>query len=75
MIGTRGDYRTVNGVAAKGGSIDGGGAVIVDGIVYVGSGWALLERCQEMSCSLTRSMVCDPSRFAWRDPSYSKRLR
>jgi polyvinyl alcohol dehydrogenase (cytochrome) len=35
---TRGDYRTVNGVAAKGGSIDGGGAVIVDGIVYVGSG-------------------------------------
>ena len=35
---TRGDYRTVNGVAAKGGSLDGGGAVIVDGIVYVGSG-------------------------------------
>ncbi|HZZ22607.1 MAG TPA: PQQ-binding-like beta-propeller repeat protein [Roseiarcus sp.] len=35
---TKGDYRTVNGVTAKGGSIDGGGAVIVDGIVYVGSG-------------------------------------
>jgi polyvinyl alcohol dehydrogenase (cytochrome) len=35
---TTGDYRTVNGVAAKGGSIDGGGAVIVDGILYVGSG-------------------------------------
>jgi polyvinyl alcohol dehydrogenase (cytochrome) len=35
---TKGDYRTVNGVAGKGGSIDGGGAVIVDGIVYVGSG-------------------------------------
>ena len=35
---TAGDYRTVNGVAAKGGSIDGGGAVIVDGILYVGSG-------------------------------------
>ena len=37
-IDTKGDYRTVNGVAAKGGSIDGGGAVIVDGMVYVGSG-------------------------------------
>jgi polyvinyl alcohol dehydrogenase (cytochrome) len=35
---TAGDYRTVNGVVAKGGSIDGGGAVIVDGILYVGSG-------------------------------------
>jgi polyvinyl alcohol dehydrogenase (cytochrome) len=35
---TKGDYQTVNGVAAKGGSIDGGGAVIVDGMVYVGSG-------------------------------------
>jgi polyvinyl alcohol dehydrogenase (cytochrome) len=35
---TKGDYQTVNGVAAKGGSIDGGGAVVVDGMVYVGSG-------------------------------------
>ena len=35
---TKGDYQTVNGVAGKGGSIDGGGAVIVDGTVYVGSG-------------------------------------
>ena len=33
---TKGDYQTVNGVAAKGGSIDGGGAVVVDGMVYVG---------------------------------------
>ncbi len=37
-VDTKGDYQTVNGVAAKGGSIDGGGAVIVDGVVYVGSG-------------------------------------
>jgi polyvinyl alcohol dehydrogenase (cytochrome) len=37
-IDTKGDYQTVNGVAAKGGSIDGGGAVVVDGIVYLGSG-------------------------------------
>jgi polyvinyl alcohol dehydrogenase (cytochrome) len=35
---TKGDYQTVNGVAAKGGSIDGGGAVVVDGMVYIGSG-------------------------------------
>jgi polyvinyl alcohol dehydrogenase (cytochrome) len=35
---TKGDYKTVNGVAAKGGAIDGGGAVVVDGMVYVGSG-------------------------------------
>ena len=35
---TKGDYQTINGVAAKGGSIDGGGAVVVDGMVYVGSG-------------------------------------
>lgn len=37
-VDTKGDYRTVNGVTAKGGSIDGGGAVVVDGMVYVGSG-------------------------------------
>jgi polyvinyl alcohol dehydrogenase (cytochrome) len=35
---TKGEHQTVNGVAAKGGSIDGGGAVVVDGMVYVGSG-------------------------------------
>jgi polyvinyl alcohol dehydrogenase (cytochrome) len=35
---TKGDYQTVNGVAAKGGSIDGGGVAVVDGTVYVGSG-------------------------------------
>ena len=37
-VDTKGDYQTVNGIAAKGGSIDGGGAVVVDGMVYVGSG-------------------------------------
>ncbi len=34
---TKGDYRTVNGVA-RGGSIDGPGAVVADGVVYVDSG-------------------------------------
>jgi polyvinyl alcohol dehydrogenase (cytochrome) len=37
-VDTKGDYQAVNGVAAKGGSIDGGGAVVVDGMVYIGSG-------------------------------------
>ena len=35
---TKGHYQTVNGVAARGGAIDGGGAVVVDGMVYLGSG-------------------------------------
>ncbi len=35
---TKSEYRTVNGVAARGGSIDGAGAVVVGGVVYVTSG-------------------------------------
>jgi polyvinyl alcohol dehydrogenase (cytochrome) len=35
---TKGEYRTVNGVAARGGSIDGPGAVVVGGMLYVASG-------------------------------------
>jgi polyvinyl alcohol dehydrogenase (cytochrome) len=38
-VDTKGDYRTVDGVAAHGGSIDGPGPVIVDGVVYVNSGY------------------------------------
>jgi polyvinyl alcohol dehydrogenase (cytochrome) len=37
-VDTKGDDQTVNGVAGKGGSIDGGGAVVVDDMLYVGSG-------------------------------------
>ncbi len=33
------DYETVNGVIAKGGSLDGAGPVVVDGMVYVNSGY------------------------------------
>jgi polyvinyl alcohol dehydrogenase (cytochrome) len=33
------DYQTVNSVAAKGGSLDGAGPVIVDGMVFVNSGY------------------------------------
>ena len=37
---TNGDYDTINGVEAKGGSINGPGSVVVDGMVYVNSGYA-----------------------------------
>ena len=37
---TNGDYKTVNGVVAKGGSLNGPGAVVVDGMVYTPSGYA-----------------------------------
>jgi polyvinyl alcohol dehydrogenase (cytochrome) len=33
------DYRTSNGVAGKGGSLDGAGPVVVDGMVFVNSGY------------------------------------
>jgi polyvinyl alcohol dehydrogenase (cytochrome) len=38
---TKAEYRTVNGVAARGGSIDGPGAVVVGGTLYVGSGYSI----------------------------------
>ena len=34
------DYTTVNGVAARGGSISGGGAAIADGMVFTNSGYS-----------------------------------
>jgi len=36
---TRGEHRTVNGVTARGGSINGPGPVVVGGVVYVSSGY------------------------------------
>jgi polyvinyl alcohol dehydrogenase (cytochrome) len=39
---TTGEYRTVNGLVAHGGSIDGGGAVVVGGMLYVSSGSAFV---------------------------------
>jgi polyvinyl alcohol dehydrogenase (cytochrome) len=36
---TKGEHRTVNGVAARGGSIDGPGVVVVDGTLYATSGY------------------------------------
>jgi polyvinyl alcohol dehydrogenase (cytochrome) len=41
-VDTRRHYVTANGVAAQGGSIDGPGAVVVGGMVYVNSGYAFL---------------------------------
>jgi polyvinyl alcohol dehydrogenase (cytochrome) len=34
------DFPTVNGVAARGGAFDAAGAVIAQGILFVGSGYA-----------------------------------
>ena len=39
-VDTAQDYSTVNGVAAHGGSLDGPGAVVVGGMLYVNSGYA-----------------------------------
>jgi polyvinyl alcohol dehydrogenase (cytochrome) len=36
---TQKDYRTINGVSAKGGSLDGAGPVVVGGMVFVNSGY------------------------------------
>jgi polyvinyl alcohol dehydrogenase (cytochrome) len=40
QFNTARDFKAVNGVAAKGGSMGGPGAVVVNGMVYVGSGYA-----------------------------------
>jgi polyvinyl alcohol dehydrogenase (cytochrome) len=40
-VGTKMEYRTVNGVAGRGGSIDGPGAVVVGGVLYVSSGYSI----------------------------------
>ena len=39
-VDTAHDYATVNGVAAQGGAMDGPGPTIVDGMLYVASGYA-----------------------------------
>jgi polyvinyl alcohol dehydrogenase (cytochrome) len=41
-VDTTGDYQTVDGVAAHGGSINGPGPVVVDGVVYVNSGYGFV---------------------------------
>ena len=40
-IDTKGEYATVNGVTAQGGSIKGAGVTVVDGWVYFGSGYGI----------------------------------
>ena len=40
-VDTTSDMKTVNGVAARGGSLNGPGATIANGMVYVSSGYAL----------------------------------
>jgi polyvinyl alcohol dehydrogenase (cytochrome) len=40
-VDTRGEYHAVNGVAARGGSMDGPGPVVVGGTLYANSGYGL----------------------------------
>jgi len=40
-VDTKRPYVTVNGVPARGGSLDGPGAVVVDGMLYVNSGYGI----------------------------------
>jgi polyvinyl alcohol dehydrogenase (cytochrome) len=42
-VDTKTEYATVNGVAARGGSIDGPGAVVVGGTLYISSGSGFLR--------------------------------
>ena len=39
-VDTVGDYDTINGVPARGGALNGGGATVANGMVYVNSGYA-----------------------------------
>ena len=41
-VNTKRDYDTVNGVEARGGSIDSAGPVVVDGVLYVNSGYTFV---------------------------------
>jgi len=38
MFDTNRDFKTVNGIAAHGGSMDGAGPIVADGMLYVSSG-------------------------------------
>jgi len=40
-VDTKRPYATVNGIAAQGGSLDGPGAVVVNGMLYVNSGYGV----------------------------------
>jgi polyvinyl alcohol dehydrogenase (cytochrome) len=40
-VDTNRDYQTVNGVKGRGGAIDGPGPVVVGGMLYVNSGYAI----------------------------------
>ena len=42
LFDTNREFETVNGVKARGGSMDGGGPVVADGMLYVNSGYASL---------------------------------
>jgi polyvinyl alcohol dehydrogenase (cytochrome) len=43
QFNTRQDFKTLNNVMARGGAIASSGAVVVDGMVFVGSGYAITD--------------------------------
>ena len=46
------EFQTVNGVKAKGGSIDGPGPVVANGMLFINSGY-FARKCLARTCSVT----------------------
>jgi PQQ enzyme repeat len=49
---TLGRYKTVDGVDARGGSLDGAGPAVANGMLFVNSGYPSLEGCRVTYCWL-----------------------
>ena len=64
------EFETVNGVKATGGAMDGPGAAIVGGRLYVNSGYDLTAGCREMYCWRSRS-----TKIATTQPKYERAHR
>ena len=58
-VDTARDYPTVNGVSARGGAMDGPGPTIVDGMLYVNSGYAQWGGLPATSCWPSKSRIPD----------------
>jgi polyvinyl alcohol dehydrogenase (cytochrome) len=58
-VDTARDYATVNGVSARGGAMDGPGPTIVDGMLYVNSGYGQWAVCPATPCWHSKSGIPD----------------
>ena len=74
-IDTKRSYATVNGVPAQGGSLDEPGAVVVDGMLYVNSGYASSAARPAMCCWRSRWMEGRASAGPIRGPILVPRTR